>query len=246
MTIAKILRDKFNPVRVLSPKIAYQLWAPTYDECSDNAVLYLEEQSVLPLLDEVLIRGKLVIDFGCGTGRHIRHFLDKSARQVIGLDFSRHMLSVANGKLDSSEVLLVQSDLMEIPFTDSQFDFGIASLVLSHIKDLMSALREVSRVMKPGSRLLIADLHWTFERRGWKRTFVAKHLKAVRIAVEHVTHELGEYHEVFEQCGLKVEEFFEPVLGSSLFPLFARANMIKTFEQYENQPLLVVFQLLKI
>jgi malonyl-CoA O-methyltransferase len=244
--IVRTVNDMLHPVRLLPPKEAYRLWAPTYDDRSDNAILFAEEHAVLPLLDKLSFKGRNVVDFGCGTGRHILHLLDRGANKVVGIDFSREMLSIGKRAIGSSRAWLVQSNLEETPLVDSIFDIGIASLVLSHIKGLRGVLREICRVLRPNATLLISDLHWSFDSRGWKRTFIAKQSDPSRCAVENITHELSEYHSAFQECGFAVEAQIEPKLDSALRPFFERANMLKTFDRYIGLPLLVVFQLRKV
>src|SRR5262245_17593422 len=56
--------------RSLAPAAAYDRWAATYDSQPDNVVFALEGPLFTELLARVVIEKKIVIDIGCGTGRH--------------------------------------------------------------------------------------------------------------------------------------------------------------------------------
>jgi malonyl-CoA O-methyltransferase len=243
VSIARAFRNVVHPVQVLPPREAYRLWAPSYDDRAHNAVLFLEEMEILPLFDKLAFKDKSVIDLGCGTGRHMGHIRNRNPRRIVGVDFSNAMLSIARQRTDSSEACFIEANIEEMPLVDSLFDIGIASLVLSHVKDMKQALGEVSRILKPGATLLIADLHWTFDDHGWKRTFGPNQSVSSRYAVENNAHDLDEYYDAFHTNHFSVQSFVEPKIDSTLRPFFENAHMLKTFHRFEGSPLLVVFQL---
>lgn len=245
-TVARAIDDVVRPVPFLSPKDAYRLWAPTYDDQSDNAILQLEEQTVLPIFDDVGLAGRSVIDLGCGTGRHVRHILERGAKQIVGMDLSEEMLSVARQRIRSPKVDFIQAEFRHIPVTDEQFDCAVASLALSHEEHLEGALQEFRRILKPGSTLIITDLHWSFESRGWKRTFKSKGPHGRPFAVRNITHDLPEYQKAYQRTMFSVEHQSEPVLDASLLPVFERTNMLKTYQRYVGEPLLATFRLRRL
>ncbi len=93
--------------------------------------------------------------------------------------------------------------------------------------------------------MVIADLHWTFDDRGWKRTFQAAQLPKERLAVTHYSHSSQDYAAAFAAAGLEVERRVEPVIDSTTEPFFQEAGMEKTYAKYKGSPLLVVFKLRK-
>jgi tRNA G46 methylase TrmB len=56
--------------RETAPEAAYDIWASTYDEQSDNPLIYLDEAVFGNLLDRANLAGKIIVDIGCGTGKH--------------------------------------------------------------------------------------------------------------------------------------------------------------------------------
>jgi malonyl-CoA O-methyltransferase len=244
MFIDRIFHRITNRVPTLSPHSAYQVWAQTYDQREDNAFLQAEERAFVPLLQSLSLNGKAVIDFGCGTGRHLSRCCGRGARSLVGVDFSREMLSRAAEKFPASErVTFLESPVESLPFRDSQFDVGISALVLSHCPDLSAPIAEMARVLKPESSLLVSDWHPENDRRGWKRIFEQPSAKgsSIRYAAKSHSHPLPEYLREFQNHGFVLDEVAEPVIDSSLEPIFRRKNMMHVFDQYAGTPLVIVF-----
>ena len=83
---------KKNPP-VLSPQAGYDLWALSYAQES-NPIKDLSNKFVESAIPD--LRGKSVLDAGCGTGHFCVHATDHHASQVIGVDFSQVMIERAS------------------------------------------------------------------------------------------------------------------------------------------------------
>jgi ubiquinone/menaquinone biosynthesis C-methylase UbiE len=108
-------------------------------------------------------RGEQVLELGCGTGALTRRVARRGA-SVKGLDVNPEMLAVARTRLDAERltgrVTLVEAgvaDLDEEP--DESYDVVVAGLCLSELSadELAYGLGEVTRILRPGGRLLVAD-----------------------------------------------------------------------------------------
>ncbi len=241
-----MLRTLIPSVKVLPPEKAYKLWAPTYDRRDNNVVLFAEEREFFALLRSIDLRASSVVDIGCGTGRHIRHLLERGAARVVGVDFSFEMLLQATLKFNDCNVQLTQAHMEEIPLQDDSFDLGIVSLALSHVQDIRPTLHEIARLLKPGGKLLITDLHWSFNSRGWYRTFQTRGSRFRKLAVENYAHTAEEYESRLIEAGLEVDRYAEINIDHSLRPFFERAQMGDVFARYFGEPLLVSYRVHKI
>jgi ubiquinone/menaquinone biosynthesis C-methylase UbiE/DNA-binding transcriptional ArsR family regulator len=97
-------------------------------------------------------------DLGCGTGQ-IAAMLAPFVRRVIAVDRSSDMLQEASRRLrEHGNVEVRQAELESLPLESSELDAATMVLVLHHLPDPAAALSEASRVLKPGGRLLIADM----------------------------------------------------------------------------------------
>lgn len=104
--------------------------------------------------------GDLVLDAGCGEGRHCFGCLERGAR-VVGLDLDIDSLRPPVRRLRERAGELgrlggmVQGNTFALPFADETFDRVICSEVMEHVHDYVGAARELARVTRPGGRLAI-------------------------------------------------------------------------------------------
>jgi ubiquinone/menaquinone biosynthesis C-methylase UbiE len=102
--------------------------------------------------------GQNVVDIGCGTGEDVRALAAQvgPSGRAVGVDISSKMIATAterSGNRDSNEEF-VQGDVQKLPFNDACFDAIRAERLLQHTPDVDSALREMSRVVTPGGRIV--------------------------------------------------------------------------------------------
>lgn len=133
------------------------------------------------------LRGaKCILDVGSGAGQITKHLLkyaDPDAR-IIGIDLSVDMLRRARQRLRSNVPTFIAGDLASLPFADESFDCITCGYVLEHLSDPSGGLAELSRVMKPGGRMLLStsedNLGGAWTSRIWKcRTYNRAELQEI-------------------------------------------------------------------
>lgn len=92
-----------------------------------------------------------ILEIGCSGGLLMEQFWSEGFEQVQGIDISEDAIELCRQKKLSAQVM----DAQKLDFPDASFDFAIASDVLEHLADDGGALREWSRVLKPGGMLLV-------------------------------------------------------------------------------------------
>jgi len=95
--------------------------------------------------------GLKVVDVGCGTGHHMAKLRSRGF-EAAGVDGSEAMLVHAGENNPGSR--LACADVDRIPFGDAEFDYAFCIEVLRYLPDISQAIRELSRVLKPGGRAL--------------------------------------------------------------------------------------------
>jgi SAM-dependent methyltransferase len=147
-------------------RAGYQEWSATYDQ---PLRLFPIEEPPMRALIETLPPGT-VLDAACGTGRYAAILADQG-HEVIGVDQSAAMLDIARKKLPSADFR--QGDLTALPLPGRSVDAVVCALALVHVPDLSRAMREFARVLRPGGRLIISDVHAFLVTLGWQAQFPA-------------------------------------------------------------------------
>jgi SAM-dependent methyltransferase len=106
---------------------------------------------------KTIVRGKRVLDLGCGTG-YGANMLAAHVEDVTAVDISEEAISDAAANYSASNLHFLRIEPIEsraLPFPDSNFDDVISFQVIEHIEHVDSYLKEIRRVLKPGGRLLL-------------------------------------------------------------------------------------------
>ena len=179
---------------------AYDNWAAVYDSMEnrtrdlDAAVL---RRQPLDLADSD------VLEVGCGTGKNTV-WLAASARSVLGLDFSEHMLARARGRTLPAHVRFVQHDLRAAwPLPDAAVDVVVADLVLEHVERLQHFFSEARRVLRSPGQLFTCELHPFRQLIGGQAEFTAPGSSTPR-KVPAYLHDVSEYVNAGLGAGLRL------------------------------------------
>jgi len=123
----------------------------TYERASSRISLFGDKRMRLEAVSFAARRGALVLDLGAGPGTMSRLVVAAGGEPVL-LDASQIMLK-ASGFLNK-----VSGVFECLPFIDGVFDGAVAGFALRDAHDLMTALGELSRVLKGGGRFGLCDL----------------------------------------------------------------------------------------
>ena len=109
-------------------------------------------------IEEKDIKGKLLLDAGCGAGTLSEFFIKKGAN-VVSLDLS-NAINIAAKKLYSYKNWNgFKADITKMPFPDNYFDYVHCEGVIQHTHNSFEAVKELVRVTKVGGH--IAAWHYT-------------------------------------------------------------------------------------
>jgi ubiquinone/menaquinone biosynthesis C-methylase UbiE len=103
------------------------------------------------------VRGKTVLDLGCGTGENIIPLLERGAR-VIGMDISPDLIAIAQKRLNDAnlEASLTAGDAYETGLPDESVDV-IFCMALIHHLDIKPMRDEMWRVLRKGGVIILSE-----------------------------------------------------------------------------------------
>jgi demethylmenaquinone methyltransferase/2-methoxy-6-polyprenyl-1,4-benzoquinol methylase len=150
------------------------------------------------------------LDVGTGTGDFALALLARSPRSatVTGVDISSGMLEIAERRATQAAVAARYARLIasveSLPFPDGTFDGAMAGFVIRNVGDIPRGLREMRRVLRPGGRAVILDLHTprnpTVRRLYRSYSFISPRLAAA----------LGSDPEAYRYLPRSIEAFYDP------------------------------------
>lgn len=211
---------------------------------------------LMPVMLRMLgdVRGKRILDLGCGEGGYTRE-LAKRGADLVGADGSRRMIDVARERARTQglniEFQCVNASAMP-QISSTSFDTVLAAMSLMDVEDYPAAMHEIARVLRPGGDLQMSITHpcftapvsqWErdearhplvfkvdryFERIAWEEQITAR----FRAPVLRRHRPLEDYMGPPIAAGFMLRDFREPVPDEEqmkLSPRFAKIARIPYF-----------------
>jgi ubiquinone/menaquinone biosynthesis C-methylase UbiE len=241
--LRRLLRPLLRRFLALGPReaaSAYDLWSATYDEEPDNLLVLLDEGLFEDLLRRVEVRGKRVVDVGCGTGRHWNKILAYGPLELVGYDVSPGMLARLRRKHPGAAVHRASAEALSHTAAQS-CDLLVSTLALSHVQSVDAVLHEWARVLRDGGDVLLTDFHPAAAAVA-ETTFVHR---GRLITVEKYVHPLPTLEAALRESGFELLGREERVIDESVRHHYVRADKGAVFERMRGTPLLYGMHLRK-
>jgi SAM-dependent methyltransferase/uncharacterized protein YbaR (Trm112 family) len=120
------------------------------------------------------VRGKVVLEGGCGKGRHTRLVGQWGARQIIGVDFSQAVEVAFRHTRDLPNVHIIQADIYKLPLKQT-FDYAFSVGVLHHLPDPQAGFTALVSRLKAGGTIST----WVYGREN--NSWIIKFVNPLRI-----------------------------------------------------------------
>lgn len=105
------------------------------------------------------LKGKRVLDLGCGYGENCKVFAEMGASYVLGIDLSEKMLEVARRENAHPQVDYRVMNMEDIHTLRDQFDIIISSLALHYIHDFDGLVQKVSALLTDSGYFIFTQEH---------------------------------------------------------------------------------------
>ena len=224
---------RFSPTEK-KPAEAYDLWSATYDQQPGNLMLDLDEKLFSSLIRKISFQEKMVIDIGCGTGRHWPEILSQKPAQLRGYDVSAGMLKKLIGKFPGAIAIKTSDDrLTDLP--DRSCDIVVSTLTMAHLTDAAAALDAWCRVLKANSEIIVTDFHPDTLAKGGKRTF--RH-QGRSVTVQNFVYCTSSIKRLLCQQGFSVIREEHRYIDYSVKHYYEQQGALKVYEQFEGMPVI--------
>lgn len=200
----KWLKSK-KEIPILPALEGYNLWAATYGNES-NPIKNLSDELVKKFLPD--LKGKKVLDAGCGAGKFCLEAERQHALKVVGIDLSPEMIH--QSQKICTQTQFICSEISNADVGKDEFDVIICALVLGHIENFQAALDNLLNALKQGGTIIITDFHPFLTLLRSKRTFKDS-ATGKTFEVRHYLHLFTQYFDCFRKHNASIEFLEEPM-----------------------------------
>ena len=142
--------------------------APRYDELRPVDENWWEVYELVERTGD--LRGRRVLDVGCGTGRLVTALAERGHAKAWGVDATPEMLAQAKARVPQGVALKV-ARAESLPFKDGWFERAVLWLVL-HLVDRPAALAEVRRILGRDGRAVVVSFDESHFDAYWLNAFL--------------------------------------------------------------------------
>jgi ubiquinone/menaquinone biosynthesis C-methylase UbiE len=144
--------------RTTAARTHFDRWSHTYEH--EPAGRRLREIQTAALAALALSMDDVLLDLGCGTGAAVRDAA-RHVRRAVGFDLSPGMIAQARTRARDEQldnVEFCEGDVSgRLPFDDGTFTAIVCTTAFHHFPHQSATVAEMSRVLAPGARVVIAD-----------------------------------------------------------------------------------------
>ncbi|UUV17831.1 methyltransferase domain-containing protein [Fusobacteria bacterium ZRK30] len=187
-----------------------------------------EQPAIKSLLPD--LKGRRVLDLGCGYGESCNYFIQNGAQKVVGIDISKKMLEVAKKENSHENIEYLEMSMDEIDNVTGKFDLVYSSLALHYMEDFKKLLTDINSLLSKNGLFIYSQEHplstahgsglrWTRDENGMGVHYnLANYMKSGKRETTWFVDGVIKYHRTFSEiintvneCGFQIEKILEPL-----------------------------------
>jgi ubiquinone/menaquinone biosynthesis C-methylase UbiE len=151
--MGNILSNK-NSLEKQTSDVYTSLWSQ-FEEGTifDESKLLIQKRVPKDIIDNY-IKGKVILDMGCGSGRYSLALSLLGAKKVYAIDLFAQSYQNVKKIVDEKNlnVEFIEANFHDLPFKDETFDFIFCNGTIHHSRSIQKSLDEYKRVLKQGGK----------------------------------------------------------------------------------------------
>jgi ubiquinone/menaquinone biosynthesis C-methylase UbiE len=235
MHLTNFIKTYLKPgIRKKEPEEAYDIWSSSYDKQPDNLMLYLDQLLFTHFLHSVSLHHKIVLDFGCGTGRHWKSMYEHQPAQMIGIDVSEGMLEQLKQKYPSATVIH-NKDNQLLSLQDNFVDILVSTLTIAHVKNIHELFVAWNRLVKPGGEIYISDYHPMLLQNGGQRDF---RMNGKKYSITNYVHPLNKIKGMARNYGWTLIQEEQKLIDKEVKSFYEKQGALSVYNRFEGFPVI--------
>ena len=221
-----------------------------YEEIRNRKFNYnnlLERPNFLALMPDV--KGKVLLDLGCGKGEFANDCVLKGAQHVDAIDISVNMITAAKERYKSDRLHFQQISIEDILLKSSHYQLITSALALHYVADFEGVIEKVSHALCPGGVFLFSIEHpistankgeeqWIFDEKHTIAHFAVAHYRSEGQRTQNwLVDNVVMYHRTMETIlntlimnGLQIEKIVEPM------PTEEAMELLPSLQKEQHRP----------
>lgn len=205
-----------------------------------NAENLIEKPALFSLVPD--LKGKRVLDLGCGFGEASIECVRLGASQVVALDISQKMLAVAREKNASEKIDYRNICMEDVALLSGGYDLVISSMAIHFVEDFDLLLEDLYHLLKPGGVLLFSldhPLKYCLSNNNQASLNNISYCQEGRLETDWIVTGVIKYHRTFTTLinslvskGFIIDGLLEPVADQEIIAMYPRYEKSLDYSDY--------------
>ncbi|MFA1737697.1 class I SAM-dependent methyltransferase [Lysinibacillus fusiformis] len=129
----------------------------TLRESEITANDFIEQPAIKSLIP--CLKGKSVLDLGCGDGHFSKYCIENGAKNVIGVDISKNMIERAKKLYQDDNIEFMCLPMEDLGLTKQKFDLIISSLSLHYVENYPALIQKIYGLLNNSGEFIFSTVH---------------------------------------------------------------------------------------